>query len=170
MSNPTYPVGTIAKLLNLTERRIQQLVKENILPQPVSKKYDLIGCVRGYVKYLQDKVSGTRTDDSNLDVHKERARLIKAQADKAELEVAILQKRLIPAEEAELAFTNNVMKCRLRLLGLPTRMASDIAPLDDVTLIEEKLKNVIREALNELSKREYHSNDDEGDGEICASP
>lgn len=37
-------VSDIAKTLDLTTRRIQQLVKSNILPKPIAGNYDLVGC------------------------------------------------------------------------------------------------------------------------------
>lgn len=58
MTTPSYPVATIAKLFNLTERRVQQLAKEGVIPKPEKGKYDLIGCVRGYIAYLQERAFG----------------------------------------------------------------------------------------------------------------
>ena len=45
MSTPTYPVSTIAKLFNLTERRVQQLASEGVIPKPERGKYDLVASV-----------------------------------------------------------------------------------------------------------------------------
>ena len=45
----SYPVSTIAKLFGLSERRIQQLAQEGIIPKPDKNQYELIGCVRAYI-------------------------------------------------------------------------------------------------------------------------
>ena len=58
MASPLYPVKTIASILNLTERRVQQLAHEGIIPKAERGKYDLIGCVRAYIKYLQERAIG----------------------------------------------------------------------------------------------------------------
>jgi hypothetical protein len=47
------PVTIVAKLLNLTRRRIQQLAQGGIIPNPENGKYDLIACLTGYIKYLR---------------------------------------------------------------------------------------------------------------------
>ncbi len=45
MSTTNYKALDIAKVLTLTTRRVQQLVKENILPAPIRGKYDLVSCI-----------------------------------------------------------------------------------------------------------------------------
>ena len=54
MSAATQPIGVIAKLLDLSERRVQQLSREGVIPKAERGQYDLIGSVRGYVRYLRD--------------------------------------------------------------------------------------------------------------------
>jgi len=49
MSTATQPIGVIAKLLDLSERRVQQLSREGVIPKAERGQYDLIGSVRGYV-------------------------------------------------------------------------------------------------------------------------
>ena len=40
-SAATYPVSTIAKLLMLTERRVQQLTADGVIPKPERGRYEL---------------------------------------------------------------------------------------------------------------------------------
>ena len=47
MSTATQPIGVIAKLLDLSERRVQQLSREGVIPKAERGQYDLIGSVRG---------------------------------------------------------------------------------------------------------------------------
>lgn len=83
---PTYPVSTIAKLLLLSDRRVQQLTKEGVIPKAERGRYELAPAVQGYIRYLQER--SLRTDSSPIDYHMEKARLTKAQADSAEIEAA----------------------------------------------------------------------------------
>ena len=55
MSSATQPIGVIARLLDLSERRVQQLSREGVIPKAERGQYDLIGSVRGYVRYLRDQ-------------------------------------------------------------------------------------------------------------------
>ena len=59
---PLYPVDAIAKLLNISPRRIQQLVALEVIPRGERGRYDLLRCVRGYVMYLQQEVETRRID------------------------------------------------------------------------------------------------------------
>ena len=74
----SYPVSTIAKLFGLTERRVQQLAQEGIIPKPEKNQYELVGSVRSYIDYLQQRAFGKGAVPQ--DTHLERARLLKAQA------------------------------------------------------------------------------------------
>ncbi len=47
MSTATQPIGVIARLLDLSERRVQQLSREGVGPKAGRGQYDFIGCVGG---------------------------------------------------------------------------------------------------------------------------
>jgi phage terminase Nu1 subunit (DNA packaging protein) len=147
-----HKVAVIARFLNLTERRVQQLARDGIIPKAEKGKYDLVRCVQQYVRYLQDRAYGNA--DAPRDTHHERARLIKAQADKTELEVAALRNQLIPIETIEHDWMQQVSACRMRLLAIPSKSAFQIAALKQPTEIERFLKAAIYEALSELAHDE----------------
>jgi hypothetical protein len=48
-------VHIVAKLLNVTRRRVQQLSHDGIIPKPKDGKYDLVGCLTSYIRYLQSR-------------------------------------------------------------------------------------------------------------------
>jgi phage terminase Nu1 subunit (DNA packaging protein) len=115
---PVYPVDAIAKLLNLTPRRIRQLVAEGIIPRVERGKYDLIRSVRGYVKYLQERAEGRGVEPSGL--HEERMRLLTTQAEHKELEVAALYRSLLPFDEVVAAWEQLTAAFRARCLTIPS--------------------------------------------------
>ena len=158
MATALYPIATVAKVLNLSERRVQQLVQEGILPKPEKGRYDLIACVRAYIKYLQERAYGR--DAAPQDTHLERARLLRAQADKTELEVAVLRGNLVPIEKVESDWMTIIMAARSRLLAIPSKTAFQIAALKDPHEIERFLKRLIYEALTELAQTEISDDDD----------
>ncbi len=145
-----HKVAVIARFLNLTERRVQQLARDGIIPKPEKGKYDLVRCVQQYVQYLQDRAYGSGV--SAQDTHHERARLIKAQADKTELEVATMRNQLVAIESVETDWLQHISACRMRLLALPTKTAFQIAVMQEPAAIERFLKHSIYEALTELAK------------------
>ncbi len=53
-----YSLSTIAELLLLDERRVQQLSKAGRIPKTSRGKYELVGCVQGYVRYLRELSRG----------------------------------------------------------------------------------------------------------------
>ena len=151
MANPSVPVATLAKLFNLTERRVQQLVREGILPKPEKGRYDLIACVQAYIKYLQDRATG-RGDIEPQDTYAERARLLKAQADKTELEVKAMNGELVATDQVELLWAGLVSSFRARMLALPVRCAHLLMSLKTYPEIEVCLREHVHEASNELAR------------------
>jgi hypothetical protein len=51
------PIGVIARLLDLSERRVQQPSGEGVIPKAERGHYDLVGAVRGYLVYLRNLAS-----------------------------------------------------------------------------------------------------------------
>lgn len=144
-----YSVSTIAKLLNLTERRVQQLSKDDIIPTPEKGKYDLVGSIQGYVKYLQDTMQGR---GSTIDTNAEKARLLKNQADKAEMEMKILQEKYVSNEELEFEWSNLIIAFRSKMLSLPSKLAVLLTGTDTPAKTARILEDEIHDALTELSK------------------
>jgi len=148
---PLYKVGTIARLLNVSERRVQQLAKDGIIPKPSHGKYDLIPCVQAYIKYLQNCLNtGHHTIHSQL----ETARFLRAKADKTEMEVGSLKGTLIPADTIEKIWCAMLAAFRAKMLALPSKATQLIAPCKDSHEIREVLTSQVHEALSELAQYE----------------
>ena len=67
----------IAKLFNLSVRRIQQLTQEGIIhSEKVSgqkgRMYDLVPTIQKYVEYLQNKANGKARSDKELDLKEQK--------------------------------------------------------------------------------------------------
>lgn len=80
----------------------------------------------------------------------DKSRLVKAHADKAELELAIRKGDALDKEEVIGNITNGVSKMVKRLQGIPTAVATRIAPPDQVAEVKQILTDIIQEALAEL--------------------
>ena len=142
--SPTYPVKTIAKLLMLTERRVQQLSKDGVVPRAPDGGYELAPAVQGYIRFLQERSTGNASQVSNVDYHKERARKIKAEADIAEIEAAKRRAEAIDAQEVKQAWQLVLGEVRANMIGVtPARIAQRVRGVDR----EAELKRIVREEI-----------------------
>jgi phage terminase Nu1 subunit (DNA packaging protein) len=117
----TYPVAVISQLLDIGERRVQQLSKEGVLPKAERGKYSLIGCVRGYILFLRSQLPNSGKPVA--DIRAESARLKKAQANLAEMEEAERKGSLLNAEIVYKQDFDLTRAIRDNLLSLPSRLA-----------------------------------------------
>lgn len=150
MSTATQPIGVIARLLDLSERRIQQLSREGVIPKAERGQYDLIGSVRGYVRYLRDQA--LRAQAGAPDYAAERARFIRARADLAEMEAEEKRRSLIAADEIEAAWIAVLALLRTRLLALPDRLAPHAFDQPTVGDTRNLIRTAIREVLDDLAE------------------
>ena len=150
MATNAQPIGVIARLLDLSERRIQQLSRDGVIPKAERGQYDLVAAVRGYVAYLRDLA--VRAQAGAPDFGIERARLIKAKADLAEMEAHGRRGELLPAEDVEAAWTAVLARLRARLLVLPDRLAPLCVEETTIAGVRDQIRKAVREALDELSE------------------
>lgn len=138
-----YAVGVIAQLLNLTDRRVQQLAKEGIIPKPNNRgEYDLPGCVQGYVAYLQERAE--RSEEP------QRVRLDRLRGDREELELQKLRRELVPVAEVAPALEQYVTDVCAVLEGIPERYAEVLQATADVEGKHQLLADLVREVRDTL--------------------
>jgi phage terminase Nu1 subunit (DNA packaging protein) len=150
VSSATQPIGVIARLLDLSERRVQQLSREGVIPKAERGQYDLIGSVRGYVRYLRDQA--LKAPAGAPDYAAERARFIRARADLAEMEAEEKRRSLIAAEQIEAAWIAVLALLRTRLLALPDRLAPQAFEQSTVGDTRNLIRTAIREVLDDLAQ------------------
>jgi phage terminase Nu1 subunit (DNA packaging protein) len=167
----TYPVDTIAKLLELTPRRINQLVQEGVIPRPASRgRYELVGAVQGYIRYLRQLNIGEEMDSQGGSEVAHRKRLTKARADIAEMEVERLSGSLIDVSSVEHAWQMAGARFRQRILSIPHKVAPIVAAEDDIDTCHALLEEHCHEALRELANADVESEEgsvDEPDAEAA---
>ena len=116
-----YSVDTIAEVLLLDPRRIQQLVKEGVLPKKSRGKYDLKKCVQGYVRYQRDLAKGkdpARIAEDNKTAKENR--LLK------ELKRKELDGTLVNAEELDFLLEDLFISIKTRIREATTKGAQEI--------------------------------------------
>ena len=131
-----YPKETIANLLNISERRIEQLARKKIIPKAGRGVFDLGPTVQAYVRYLQGLCSGAilTSEPSELD-----KRLIEAK----------VQEREAKARQAK--YKADAMQYELNARLIPGKLRERLVKLayneDDI----DEVIAIVREILSESS-------------------
>jgi phage terminase Nu1 subunit (DNA packaging protein) len=114
-----------------------------------------------YVRYLQKALERREIpqDAIGASLRQERQRLIKAQADREELELSARRGELIPVDVYEKELGEIFTVLRQRLLTLPARLAPHLEGENRI-VVKTRLDNAIREALNALSNEFANGNAD----------
>jgi phage terminase Nu1 subunit (DNA packaging protein) len=143
---PTVPLPTLAKLINLTPRRVRQLVGEGVIPPPVERgAYELLPSVQGYIKFLQ---KGDQGDALSA----QRTRLARNKADMAEIESARLKGEMAPIEQFEDAWGSVLNTIRILLLALPAKIAAKIMMARNAVEAQSIIRQEVNGILDQLSK------------------
>jgi phage terminase Nu1 subunit (DNA packaging protein) len=147
---PGHPVGTIAALLDLTERRVQQLSAEGVIPRNGHGRYEISSAVRGYIKYLRERA--VQGDPKGADeVGASRAMLLKARARLATLEADQFEGQLLKRPDVEKAWSAILVNIRTRLLAIPQSTAQAIVYLNTPGQIAGLLTTAVFEALDDIN-------------------
>ena len=163
-----FPAKTIASLLGITERRLQQLAAEGFVPKSERGLYPLIGAVQGYIRYLKEHTrASSRSSQSQ--------RLASAQATKVEMENKRRAGEYILREQVHELLSVAFTTLTGSLEGIPGRTANEYAATDDAALIRRRqqeelraVRTVIADALDEFAESVEHPADS-SDGDTPAA-
>ncbi len=134
----------IADHLDLSAKRIQQLMQETVIPRGASLDVARVN----YIRFLR---SASMKGSGSGDVNEERARLIHHQANLASLEEDVKNGKLIPADEIEKEWSDMALAMRAKMIALPKKIAAVGCGIDNYVEMEALAKGFINEALDELS-------------------
>lgn len=148
-SNPTYPVGTIAKLLMLSERRVQQLTASGVIPKVGHGKYELAPAVQAYIRFLQGTKGG---EESPVDFNVEKALLTKAQREREELELALARKEVAPVKDFERAQSRAFAQIRANVMNVPQRVVLSLLGETDESRFKSALRRELVSALEQSAE------------------
>ncbi|NUJ82046.1 terminase small subunit, Nu1 [Methylocystis sp. FS] len=143
----TVAAATLAKLLGLSTRRIQQLAEAGVIPKPGKRgEYRLVESVAGYLKWLRsDAGNGTP------DFQKERTRLTQARARLAELEYDRESGLVVEVEESIRQIREEYSIVRTRLLAVPSKAAPRLLNIANPEKVRALLDAEIRDTLSALT-------------------
>jgi len=152
----TVDVTKVANALNLTEQRVGQLVKEG-MPKEGRGQYDAVKCMLWYIRYLQkalEKKAVPTLDGGFVGEREERVRLLRADADLREMELAKERGQLVAIADVEKEITDLVLTTKARVMAVAPRLAPDLLGETSRVMVHAKIEKALKEALLGLSKRE----------------
>lgn len=153
---PLADVDRVAQALNLDPRRVQQLVKEG-MPKEARGQYDPVKCMLWYIRYLQsalEKKSLPMADGKFAGEREERVRLLRADADLREMELAKERALVVAIDDVEKEMTNLVLVTKARVMAVAPRVSPELVGETSRLMIQAKLEKALKDALLNLSKRE----------------
>lgn len=148
-SDTTVPPKVLAQLFQLTQRRIQQLAKDEIIPKAQRGNYPLLASVKGYISFLQD--SSRKANNDNDALMQARLRFENARAEMAEIELEEKKDALVKADDIQDMLTVTMSNFTARMNALPSAIATQGTELSQLEL-EQLARNKVNEALHELSQ------------------
>lgn len=142
----------LAKMFNMTERNVRNLVAEDIIGRVGHGRYDLIDSVSRYITFL--KMASDGLDDATVEESLEYEKWLheKAKREKAEIELAHIKKEMHKSDEVEKVLNHMVMAFRSKMLSLPSKVALQLTTMNDANQIEDLLERDVHQALKELSE------------------
>ena len=157
---PTVDVTKVASALNLDERRVQQLVKEG-MPRETRGQYDPVKCMLWYIRFLQsalEKKAVPTLDGGFVGEREERVRLLRADADLREMELARERSLVISIDDYERTLADLILTTKARIMAIPPRLAPDLVGETSRVMVQAKLEKACKESLAYLAKMENHKN------------
>lgn len=152
-----YSAKAVANLLGLTERRVQQLTKDGVIPAGSSQRgyeYDLPSAVQAYVGYIKScaQSGGNPAREQALKQQKMEVEIAlkESQNENQRLKMDITAGKYIPIEEVSLDYARFFVAFKKFALALPGRLISQIGnavePIE-ARHIEQELHGDITRAL-----------------------
>ena len=152
----------IAKLFGVTDRRVQQLAKEGIIPAAKKKPYqfDLLPTVQAYIKYLSEKANGkeaksTDTVQAEADKLRAEADLKQSKAKIAEMQLKELEGNMHRSEDVEAITNDLVYTVRSMIMSLPGRLAMDVTQATTAAEASAIIRSECYQILEALAGYKY---------------
>ena len=146
----------LSLLLNLSERRIHQLVNQDIITRNDNNKFLVCEAIEQYYKFKFD----VGTAES---LKKEQAKHEEIKCKLSQYKLKVIEKELISLDEVEKAMISVISNAKSKLLGLSSKVAPRIISENNINIIREEIDAEIKDALEELSNYKFEDIEEEVD-------
>lgn len=144
------PAKVLAACFDLSERRVQQLAAQGVIPRAAHGKYPLVESVRGWAKWWRDQISGKA---ERISKDESRAKLMQAKAESATVQAELLRATVYRRDEVEAVFGAALGIVANHLAGLGGRVCGEVAPITEPRVIAGVIDRETRE-IRERCARE----------------
>lgn len=143
---------TLAAILGLTARRIQQLSQDGTIPVSRKGKFSLANAVQRYVAYREAEKPLSKGEAEKLaaDVMIKNARAVRAK-----LEVQEIIGKMHRSEDVANMTEDLIYTIRSMLLALPGRLSKDAAAASEPSEVYVIVRQEVFAVMEELSKYKY---------------
>jgi hypothetical protein len=155
------PATVIARLLDMTERQVYYHARNGVIPLPVAKRYEVIPCVQGYIRFLRKRGGGNDGNDNAAPSSKDL--LLAARARKALREADLLDGLVLEKSVVGGAWVALATLVRTALLALPSRVAPLIEAAPGLAAIHAILTEAVHDILAALASTPVYAAEPEAD-------
>lgn len=148
-----YNVAAMAALFDLTERRIQQLASDGIIPKATRGNYELIGSVQGYIRFLRNAVEKQGSGSSNEDLKTKRGTYLDIRSKSEELDYLKKSGQLLDKDDVQAVLNEAMSIIGTGLDGLGGRLAGDLSGDTDPASIRLKILSETRRIRAQAADR-----------------
>ncbi len=108
-----YNVKAIARILDISERRVRQLKAENVIQEykGMAGLYELLSTIHNYINYLRKR---NPESAENIDYNTERAKLVKAKRLNEEYDLRVKEGDLHTSADIESVMTDMLINFKSR--------------------------------------------------------
>jgi phage terminase Nu1 subunit (DNA packaging protein) len=145
----TCSTATLSGYLDLTPQRLNQLHKEGWLVKADHNKWDTLKSIRGYIRFLRQRVDkyaagGLSLDDAKL-------RRWKADAETMELKLKLAKGQVVDIAFATELIINVLDSIQAQLQAMPTRLSPLLLGQSEYRIVEKILTDGINRIQAEIA-------------------
>ena len=142
---------TICKLLKITPRWLNTLVRDYGMPRAERGQYDAAKCVHWYIAYLQQQIDEAKAGSATQQQAELRVTLAKAEQE--EIKLAEKKGKIINVEEAQKLWERVIVAVKDNLLTLPAKLTSQFnLSLEQKSITEKEIRNILTDLANATIK------------------
>ena len=140
----------IAAHLDLGVRHVRRLLAAGVLPASKGRGgLNTDRCRVAYISHLRAVAAGHQSEDGDLDLIKERAKLAREQTETAKIKNAESRGELLPADEVRSYWSKQIIASKSRIRGLPHQIKGAIPHLTSQEV--EEVRRLVGQCLTDLA-------------------
>ena len=145
----------VAEFVGVSYRTIENWSAQGFLTKDDQGKYGLLSAFKHRIFLLEKELAEIK-DNPNAELKTQK---LAAEVDKEKaiarlknLEADEKEGKLVAAEQVKQTWDNHNANCKAKLLSIPAKLALELSGIEEPEVIQNRLTEVIDEALVELSE------------------